>query len=195
MITHHHLLLLLLLPTLTSAWICFPPPHLLPTRPDCAALLLGLHHMSTLPADIGAKRWSRHLPTGPRTEQLPKYFYVVDERAPPTTCAIVVDAAPGHHAAVGAFGVRDVVHAGKEVYRECLGKKEQVGLEFPGEEGEIFAKVVRWEGVPPLRGGRGRLNGGEGWGRRREVNLPGGGGVVVVLDGGPGWERNFSGVS
>ncbi|KAL9007905.1 MAG: hypothetical protein Q9173_006913, partial [Seirophora scorigena] len=134
---------LFILPALSWAWICFPPPHLLPTRADCAALLFGLHHMSTLPADEGAKRWSRQLATGPRTEQLPKWFYIVEERhpaAPPTTCAILVDAPPHHHAAVGTFGLHDVVDAGMAVYKECLGKREQLGLEFPGEE-VIFAKV------------------------------------------------------
>ncbi|KAL9017994.1 MAG: hypothetical protein Q9185_004663 [Variospora sp. 1 TL-2023] len=192
-------LLLLLLPTLSPAWTCYPPQHLLPLRQDCVALILGLHHLSTLPADEADKRWSRHLPTTSRTEQLPKWYYIVDEQRPPNTCTILVDAATDRDdAAVGNFGLRDVVSAGKAVYEACLVNKGQVGLEFPSEDAYIVAKMLRLDRSPPgiMEGPMdGKALGGwrnRGRGREREVRLPDGRGVLHIADVVPGRRRNVS---
>ncbi len=132
--------------TFTTAYICYPTPHLLPSRVDCVALILGLSHLARQPRDEGAKRWGRPLSTGPRTEKLPRWYYLVHEAQPPATCALVVDAG-GDASEVDLFSLADVVDAGKEVYSNCLIEKGQVGLEFPGE-GHIFVRLLRLDGHP-----------------------------------------------
>ena len=63
-------------------------------------------------------------------------------------------------------------------FYECLVGKEQIGLEFPTEEGHVYAKVMRMEGIPDLGLlSRGRLKEGV-----RRVVLPDGK-VLVVADG------------
>lgn len=109
-------------------------------------LILGLSHISKQPRDIANKHWGRTLSTGPRTEMLPRWYYLVDEAKPAATCGIVVDAG-GDPREVGVFSLADVVEAMRAVYRRCLVEKGQVGLEFPGE-GHIFAKLARLEGAP-----------------------------------------------
>ncbi|KAL8836474.1 MAG: hypothetical protein Q9170_002907 [Blastenia crenularia] len=180
------LALLTLLPALSSAWICFPPVQALPTRTDCVALILGLDHISKLPADQGAKRWGRHLSTGPRTEKLPRWYYIVNEAHPPATCAIMVDSG-GDPGEVDTFLLADVVDAAKDVYSACLVEKGQVGLEFPGN-GHIYAQLKRLDTTP------GKLNvasEGNGNGLGRTEALPDGR-VLYILDTEPGTQRNGS---
>ncbi|KAI4273320.1 MAG: hypothetical protein L6R38_006364, partial [Xanthoria sp. 2 TBL-2021] len=124
MIANLTIFLIFFLPALSSAWICFPPAHLLPDRVDCVALILGLDHLSKVPPDAGAKRWGRHLSTTPHTEKLPRWYYLVDEAHPPATCAIVVDSG-GDPREVDTFHLADVVDAAKAVYRNCLIEKGQ----------------------------------------------------------------------
>ncbi|KAI4168720.1 MAG: hypothetical protein LQ343_006156 [Gyalolechia ehrenbergii] len=197
MVAPGFLFLILILPTLSLAWICYPPTHLLPESVDCVALILGLEQLSRLPADEGAKRWSRHLPSTERTEQLPKWYYIVEEQRP-ATCAIVVDADEREPSIVATFRLEDVVDAAKIVYSRCLIQKGQVGLEFPSEEGHVFAKVERLDRLPPglLQLGTGGADGkgdgdGKNGGVRKEV-LPNGMGVLYIADTEPGWRRNIS---
>ncbi|KAL9593443.1 MAG: hypothetical protein Q9219_007554 [cf. Caloplaca sp. 3 TL-2023] len=166
-ITLVQLLLYFLLPQLSLSWTCFSPPHLLPTRRDCAALLIGLEYLSTRPPDAGIKRWSRHLPTTPNTENLPRLYYIVDEEEAPATCAVIVDVAEGRDTSVvDVFGLVDVVRVAKVVYRECLHRRNEVGLEFPGEHG-VAAKLVRVDGPDIL----GRMRGGQGGAKRVGVGI------------------------
>ena len=147
------LLLLLLSPTIILAWVCNPPTHLLPTRFDCLILINGLDELSRNPIENQLKRWSRHLPSTAHTEQLPKWFYVVAPGDPPTTCAIEVDAADAYD--VDTFSLSDIVQASKTVCIECLGRRKQLGLEFPTEGGHSYVKLVRYAGEQ--RGERLRL--------------------------------------
>ena len=183
-------LLLLLLPSLpfTTAHICFPPTHALPTRVDCVALILGLSHLARQPRDEGAKRWGRTLSTGPRTEKLPRWYYLVDETQPPATCALVVDAG-GEASEVDSFSLADVVDSAKEVYSNCLIEKGQVGLEFPGE-GHIFVRLLRLDGHPRGLLGVDHIAIGEREGKRMVV--PGGRGVLYVSESEPGRLQNVS---
>ncbi|KAI4239074.1 MAG: hypothetical protein LQ349_000651 [Xanthoria aureola] len=186
------LLLLLILPT--TAYVCYPT-HPLPYRTDCMTLILGLSHLSKQPRDIANKHWGRTLSTGPRTEMLPRWYYLVDESQPAATCGIVVDAG-GDPREVGVFSLADVVEAMRMVYRRCLVEKGQVGLEFPGE-GHIFAKLMRLEGPPGLalaKAGGGRVEEQE---QERRVVVPAvaggkGKGVLVMSGMEPGerWRGN-----
>lgn len=191
----HLVLLVILLPAFSLAWVCYPPPHLLPDHLDCVALILGLAHISRLPADRDIKRWSPHLPTTEHTEQLPKWYYLVDEQQPPATCAIVVDADERDPSVVAMFRLRDVVDAAQVVYTQCLHNRQQVGLEFPSEEdGRVFAKIVRLDGLPPrlLRLGKeDMVKAGE---VRKEV-LPRGRGTIYIADAGFRRLSNVSAIS
>lgn len=182
--------LLILLPTISLAWICFPPPHLLPTSEDCLALIFGLDYLSRV--DTEAKRWGRHLPSTTQTEQLPKWFDVVDGQGRHSTCAIVVDVAPLDSAAVGHFRIKDVADAAKSVFVQCLIKRGQVGLGFPSEDTHMFAKVVRYDRVsspvvPPPRAGRIDREGNV-----RMQALPHGKGFLYIGSGEPRERHNVS---
>ncbi|KAL9628736.1 MAG: hypothetical protein Q9204_005698, partial [Flavoplaca sp. TL-2023a] len=137
------------------------------------------------PRDEGAKRWGRPLSTGPRTEKLPRWYYLVDETQPPATCALVVDAG-GDASEVDLFSLADVVDAAKQVYGNCLIEKGQVGLEFPGE-GHIFVRLLRLDAVPRVALGVEEQG--------RSVVEPGRRGVLYVSGSEPGRAQNISAVS
>ncbi|KAL8941857.1 MAG: hypothetical protein Q9216_002001 [Gyalolechia sp. 2 TL-2023] len=183
---------LILLPTLSLAWVCYPPPHLIPDRVDCVALILGLEHLATQPADEAVKRWGRHLPTTPRTEQLPRWYYLVDERLPPASCAVLVDAMESEPDVVADFRLEDVARAAKTIYSQCLVSRGQVGLEFPTEEYRVVARLQRLDGFPSrlLRIGTGDGTGeedqDESKGEIRREMLPNGMGVLYISNAEPG---------
>lgn len=133
------------------------------------------------------------MPTGPRTEKLLRWYYLVDERSPPATCTIEVDSG-GDPTEVGTFLLADVVDAAKVIYGHCLIDKGQVGLEFPSE-GHNFVRLMRLDRVPSR--GVGTVGGGmgPGEGELRRVEVPGGKGVFVVSDREPGLGRNVSNFS
>lgn len=187
MLTRQLPLLLLLSPLSSFAWICFPPPHLLPTSSDCLTLIAGMDYLSNLPRNRVKKRWGRHFPSTPMTERLPKWYYIEEHRQP-STCAIVVDVQDAYSSTVESFRLEDVTRAGMEVYAQCLLQKGQIGLDFPSEEGHAFAKMERMDVPPILRLGAAL---GEGRGVRRVV-LPGGQGVLIVSDAPSGGRRNVS---
>ena len=99
----------------------------------------------------------------------------------------------------GRFSLADVVDAAQDVYVNCVVRKGQVGLEFPGEE-RVFVRVVRLDGLPPgpgsgsgLVGVEGEAEGGGdevGQGEERRVRVPGGKGVLYVGPSAPGRGRN-----
>ena len=187
---------IILFSALASSWICYPPVQLLPTGQDCLTLINGLDFLSRNPAENLPKQWSRHLSTTPLTEQLPKWFYIVDEARPPTTCAIVVDVeGAGSFSAVSTFRLGDVVDAAAAVCRECLARRKQLGLEFPTEEGHVFAKLVRLDETPhpqllkpglTLQHGQNETVNWEKW------VLPNGEGVLYSSSEDPGGVSNHS---
>ncbi|KAL8680028.1 MAG: hypothetical protein Q9186_003746 [Xanthomendoza sp. 1 TL-2023] len=176
-----HLLLptLLALLTLTTAYVCFPPPGSLPIFGDCHELIESVKAMSRRPSGRGIREWSRHLPTTRSSENLPRWYYVERREAAesPSTCILVVDVAAKDMAAVERFALRNVVEAAEQVLFHCLIEKKQIGLEFPGDEGPTFVQVEKLDKAPILRMGMD----GKGEGLRR-VRLPGGE-VLVVADG------------
>lgn len=188
MFTRQTLVFLSLLTSLSSAWVCYPPPQLLPVSSDCVALLEALTTLSHDPLENRVKRWSRHLASAALTEKLPKYFYLVDSQQPrSTTCAITVDAAGADFFAVGTFRLADVVEAGRAVYAECLARRGQLGLEFPSEEGHVYAKIVRVDGAMRGSGLLANFEDGddEGIGWERWV-VPGQMGVLYASRNDPG---------
>ena len=137
------------LSTLSRAWVCYPPPHLLPTDMDCLNLIMALDRLRYKPEENRMKVWSRHLSSTSHTEMLPRWYHIVDPSKPPSTCAILVDAAANDD--VATFRLTDVVSASMVVHTYCLTQRRQVGLEFPSENGHVFAKIVRMTaGVPQL---------------------------------------------
>ncbi|KAI4182273.1 MAG: hypothetical protein L6R41_006082 [Letrouitia leprolyta] len=135
------------------------------------------------------KRWGRHLATTANSEMLPKWYYVVDEAGrPPATCAIKVDSG-GDSSEVDGFRLANVVDAAKAVYRNCLDRKGQVGLEFPGD-GHIFAQLMRLDGMPP-HGLLQQAGGARDEGGVRMERMPGGK-VLYVSDLEPGMPGNVS---
>lgn len=190
MLIHQQLSLFLLAfsPTLSFAWICFPPPGIRPISRDCRTLILGLKELSLLPHENHLQRWGRHLPTTAlRTVHLPKWYWLDEGPQPPTTCAVVVDVDGIDFFAVDTFRLKDVAAAAQTVYAQCLSQRDQLGLEFPSEEAHVYAKVVRFGGAP----GPGLMRGDRKGGVRRVV-LPGARVVLVISDEGPGGERNGS---
>ncbi|KAL8859872.1 MAG: hypothetical protein Q9178_003705 [Gyalolechia marmorata] len=161
------LLSLLSLFTLSSSYVCFPPFGPLPTYHDCITLMNALDILSHQPdADI-AKHWGRHVPTTAHSENLPRWYYVEEELQPPTTCAVVVDVDGMELSYVETFSLRDVVEAAHIAFFECLVERAQIGLDFPAEWGHVYAKMMRMDGRPLARLGR-----GAGGGSRRRVVLP-----------------------
>ncbi|KAL8813423.1 MAG: hypothetical protein Q9200_000274 [Gallowayella weberi] len=138
-----HLALLLHL-TLTSAYVCFPPPGPLPRALDCRELIDSINTMSRLPYENTIKDWSRHLASTPVTENLPRWYYVERPSSPEfmSTCVLVVDVPEREFTAVDRFSLRNVAEAADIAFFQCLVKKEQIGLEFPGE-GHAFVRVQR----------------------------------------------------
>ena len=90
----------------------------------------------------------------------------------------------------------DVATAGATVIGHCLGRRQQVGLEFPHEGGRTTVKVVRFdEGHMVYNNsnaqGRDGSEGQEGGlvnkqGDVRSVALPSGNGTIWIL-GDPPW--------
>ncbi|KAI4282213.1 MAG: hypothetical protein L6R35_005467, partial [Caloplaca aegaea] len=82
---------LLFLPFLipsTTTLTCTPPASLPPPRRDCRAIIAGLHWLSTLPHERGARSWGRHMASGSATsETLPRVFRI-EGRRPPNVCAV-----------------------------------------------------------------------------------------------------------
>ncbi len=186
------ILLLVLSPRSSLAWICFPPPHLLPPMRDCLTLIAGIDYLSNMPREQIRKRWGRHFTSTAMTERLPKWYWI-DNRGEPNACGIVVDVDDRYIAAVDTFRLEDVARAATEVYAQCLLQRGQIGLDFPSEGGHAFAKVMRLVGPPPvLRLGAEMADEGNKEESVRRLVLPNGKGVLFVADTEPGGRRNVS---
>ncbi|KAI4174878.1 MAG: hypothetical protein LQ346_008163 [Caloplaca aetnensis] len=184
--------LLVLSPLSSLAWICFPPPHLLPPTRDCLTLIAGIDYLSNLPRERIPKRWARHFTSTAMTERLPKWYWI-DNKQEPNACGIVVDVDDRDTAAVDTFRLEDVARAATEVYAQCLMQRGQIGLDFPSEGGHAFAKVMRLVGPPPgLRLGAEMVDEGNREENVRRLVLPNGKGVLFVSDTEPGGRRNIS---
>ena len=158
---------LLSLSSLSSAWVCFPAPDILPVASDCVAVINGIDWFSRLPGENVQKRWGRHLPVTPDTETLPRWYWI-EGRQPPTTCAVVLDVDGMDFWEIDTFRLSAVARATTTVYSKCLVNKGQIGLDFPSEEGHVYAKLERLSGRPPLLG----LPKGSGNGTAQGVVLP-----------------------
>lgn len=90
---------------------------------------------------------------------------------------MLVDVEGAAFFSVDTFPLRNVAVAADIAFYECMVGKQQIGLDFPSEEGHVYAKVMRLEGRPHLSS----LRGGFGDGVRRVV-LPDRS-VLVVADG------------
>ncbi|KAL8901924.1 MAG: hypothetical protein Q9207_004965 [Kuettlingeria erythrocarpa] len=185
------LFLLLLSPLSSLAWICFPPPHLLPPTRDCLTRIAGIDYLSNMPREQIRKRWGRHFASTAMTERLPKWYWI-DNRGEPNACAIVVDVDDRYATVVDIFRLEDVARAATEVYAQCLLQRGQIGLDFPSEEGRAFAKVMRLVGPPPVLRLGAEMVDEEKKKNVRRLILPNGRGVLFVSDTEPGGRHNVS---
>ncbi|KAL8919601.1 MAG: hypothetical protein Q9172_004929 [Xanthocarpia lactea] len=161
------LLSFLTLLTLTSSYVCFPAPGPLPLYHDCTTLINALNLLSHQPDADTPKDWGRHLPTTAHSENLPRWYYIEEDRRHPTTCVIVVDVNGMELSYVETFTLGDVVEAAQITFFECLVGRAQIGMDFPAEWGHVYAKVMRMDGRASSR-----LLRGNGVGGRRRVVLP-----------------------
>ncbi|KAL8768975.1 MAG: hypothetical protein Q9209_004892 [Squamulea sp. 1 TL-2023] len=158
------LLTSLLFHSISSAYICFPPPGPLPFYRDCRVLIDGIDLLSHQPSENIAKHWGRHLPTAAYSEQLPRWYYI-HQTQQSSTCLVVVDVGGTDLTTVGVFPLRNVVVAASIAFFQCLVGKQQIGLEFATDEAPVYVKVMKLEGRPPS----GLLRVADGEGVRRVV--------------------------
>lgn len=120
---------------------CLPPRGALPTVKDCRDLTNAILYLASLPGENNMKTWGRRLPSTPDTQKVPKIYWIVGRG--PTTCAVHVDVNADDIFAVDTFRVSTVGMAAERIVDRCLVGEGQIGLEYPGVERYVYAKIVR----------------------------------------------------
>lgn len=118
-----------------------PPPGALPTLSDCRDLTNAIDYVSHLPGENVPRSWGRNRPETPETVRLPKVYWLGGRG--PATCAVIVDVSADDYLAVDYFRLRSVGVAAERVVAQCLLRRNQIGLSYPGSGRRVFAKIVR----------------------------------------------------
>ena len=131
--------------TVAQCLRCIPPPGALPNLSDCRDLTNAIEYVSHLPGENAPKYWGRNILETPATVKLPKVYWLGGRG--PTTCAVIVDVSNDDYLAVDHFRLRSVGAAAERVVAQCLLRRSQLGLSYPGSGRRVFAKVV-WTDNP-----------------------------------------------
>lgn len=141
---------------------CYPPPEggQLPIMDSCHDLVTALMYASRLPYLNDPIQWSRNLPSdeGRHTEKLPKLYWLAGRG--PQTCALNLDADPGHLDATETFRLRAIGIAAARIVDICLGNRRQIGRDHLGPTGRVIAKIERSDRPGLLQIARGEGVGG-----------------------------------
>ena len=142
------ILLLYYLP-FTSAIICLASHRLLPTPKDCHELIDALEYLARFPPYNTPHTWSRHLEDTSSSRKLPKDYWL--QGRGPSTCAIHIDVVPWNLDAEESFELRTVASLGEVVVEQCVVRRRQLGLAYPGLRELVQARIVRTD-APWLKG-------------------------------------------
>lgn len=132
-----------------SAVICLSGQRLLPTAKDCHELIDALEYLAHFPPYSSPQAWSRHVEDSVSTRKLPKDYWL--QGRGPSTCAIHIDVVPWNLDAEETFELKNVAGLGEIIVEQCLVRRRQFGLAYPGLRELVQARIVRTD-APWLKG-------------------------------------------
>lgn len=133
---------LLSLLTPTRSYICTSPHGILPMPKDCHELIDAIEVLSHIHPFDTPKLWSRHVEDSVSAQKLPKDYWL--QGRGPSTCAIHVDVIPfGDLNAQDTFPFQSLATVGEIVVEQCLIRRRELGLAYPGARENIQAKIIR----------------------------------------------------
>lgn len=132
----------LIFPPLAHAYICTRPHGVLPIPKDCHELIDSIEALSLIPPYNTPKLWSRLVEDTTTSLKLPKDYWL--QGRGPSTCAIHVDVAPwGDLRANDTFTFRGMSTAGEIIVEQCLVKRRNLGLAYPGVKEIVQVRILR----------------------------------------------------
>ena len=132
-----------------SAVICFSSHHILPTSKDCHELIDALEFLARYPPYNLPMTWSRHVEDTSSNRKLPKDYWL--QGRGPSTCAIHIDAVPWNVDAEESFQLKSVANLGEVLVEQCVVRRRQLGLAYPGIRELVQVRIVRTD-APWLKG-------------------------------------------